>query len=208
MLTLLTSILATALLAQPPDSIVLSGVVVDAAEKPLSDVDVVLWARIPADGTAPTLARTTTDAQGAFRLEIALQPLPGLAPRRFIFAYQPGRSVAVQEVDLTGDEAPAPVRMTLAEPSRRTLTILGPDDRPACGCSCCARSLRIRPQGLFQTPDDRLERLTITSACRWGGNASLFPVGDRSGHAAGDSTWHCPPRSSCSSIVLPAIGSP
>ena len=47
MLTLLTSILATALLAQPPDSIVVSGVVVDAAEKPLSDVDVVLWARFP-----------------------------------------------------------------------------------------------------------------------------------------------------------------
>ena len=63
MLTLLTSILTAVLLAQPPDSIVLSGVVVDAAEKPLSDVDVVLWARILADGTAPTLARTTTDSQ-------------------------------------------------------------------------------------------------------------------------------------------------
>ncbi len=60
MMTVLTSILATALLAQPPDSIVVSGVVVDAAEKPLSDVDVVFWARIPAEGTAPTLARTTT----------------------------------------------------------------------------------------------------------------------------------------------------
>ena len=53
MLTLLTSILATALLAQPPDSIVLSGVVVDAAEKPLSDVDVVLWARIPRRWNGP-----------------------------------------------------------------------------------------------------------------------------------------------------------
>ena len=45
MLTLSTAILATALLAQSPDSIVLSGVVVDAAEKPLSDVEVVLPAR-------------------------------------------------------------------------------------------------------------------------------------------------------------------
>ena len=61
MLTLMTSILAAALLAQSPDSIVLSGVVVDAAGKPVSDVEVVLAARRPPDGSLPTLAHTTTD---------------------------------------------------------------------------------------------------------------------------------------------------
>jgi hypothetical protein len=177
MLMLLASLLATALLAQPPDSIVVSGVVVDAAEKPLSDVDVVIWARIPADGTAPTLARTTTDSRGAFRLEIALQPLPGLGPRRFIFAYQPGRSVAVQEVDLTGDEARAPVRMTLAEPSRRTLTILGPDDRPVAGVRVVPVLCALDRTGLFQTPDDRLERLTISSAGDGVATLPYFPWG-------------------------------
>jgi hypothetical protein len=177
MLTLLTSILATALLAQPPDSIVLSGVVVDAAEKPLTDVDVVVWARIPADGTAPTLARTTTDSRGAFRLQIARQPLPGMGPRRFIFAYQPGRSVAVQEVDLTGDEAPAPVRMTLAEPSRRTVTILGPDDRPVAGARVVPVLCAFEFTRFFQTPDDRLERLTISSAGDGVATVPYFPSG-------------------------------
>src|SRR5580704_16593242 len=156
MFTLRTSILATALFAQSPDSIVFSGVVVDAAEKPLSNVDIVVWARVLADGTAPTLARTTTDSQGAFRLQIARQPLPGMGPRRFILAYQPGRSVAVQEVDPTGDLAPAPVRMTLAEPSRRTLTILGPDDRPVAGVRVAPVLCAFDRAGLFQTPDDRL----------------------------------------------------
>ena len=54
------------------------------------------------------------------------------------------------------------------------------------------------------TDDDRLTRrippqvgtLDDFQRWRWGGNASLLPVGDRSGHAAGDSTWHRPPRSS------------
>ena len=177
MLTLLISILATALLAQPPDSVVCSGVVVDAAEKPLSDVDVVLWARTLADGTAPTLARTTTDSKGAFRLETALQPLPGLAPRRFIFAYKPGRSVAVQEVDLTGDKAPAPVRLTLAEPLRRTLTILGPDDRPVAGVRVAPVLCAFDRTRLFQTPDDRLERLTISSAADGVATLAYFPTG-------------------------------
>ncbi len=177
MLTLLTSILATALLAHPPDSIVCSGVVVDAAEKPLSDVEVVLWARILADGTAPTLARTTTDSHGAFRLESASQPLPGLAPRRFIFAYQPGRSVTVQEVDLTADKAPAPVRMTLAEPLRRTLTILGPDDRPVSGVRVVPVLCAFDRTRLFQTPDDRLERLTISSDPDGVATLPYFPSG-------------------------------
>ncbi len=177
MLTLLTSILAAALLAQPPDSKILSGVVVDATEKPLSDVDVVVWARIPAEGRAPTLARTTTDARGAFRLEIARQPMQGMFPRRFIFAYQPGRSVAVQEFDLTGDEALAPFRMTLAEPTRRTLTILGPDDRPVAGVRVVPFLCAFDRTRLFQTPDDRLERLTISSGADGVATLPYFPLG-------------------------------
>ncbi len=177
MLTLMTSILVTAFLAQPPDSIRISGVVVDAAENPLSNVDVVLWARILADGTAPTLARTTTDAQGAFRLEYARQPLPGMAPRRFIFAYQPGRSVTVQMVNLTDDDAPAPVRLTLAEPLRRTLTILGPDDRPLAGVRLAPVLCEFDQAQLFQTPDDRLERLTVSSGADGVATLHYFPSG-------------------------------
>ena len=63
-LLLITSILTAALLAQSPDSIFVSGVVVDAAGKPLVGVDVVLPVRRPADGSLPTLAQGVTTRKG------------------------------------------------------------------------------------------------------------------------------------------------
>ncbi len=91
MLTLMTAILATALLAQSADSIFLSGIVVEAAGKPLSDVEVVLPARRPLDGPHPTLAHTMTDEKGAFRLEVPRQQFQDIALVPFICAYGPGR---------------------------------------------------------------------------------------------------------------------
>ena len=86
MLTLMTSILAAAMLAQSPNAIVLSGVVVDAGGKPVSGVDVVLPARRRLDGSLPTLAQTTTNVQGeeAFWLAVALMPKSDLARQRGI----------------------------------------------------------------------------------------------------------------------------
>jgi hypothetical protein len=178
MLMLTTSILAATLVAQSPPPILLSGVVADSAGKPLSDVEVVHWARIIADGSASTLARTKTDVQGAFRLEFARQSSQGLGSRQFVWAYRPGRTVAVQEVDLTGDGARAPVRLILAEPLRRTITVLGPDDRQLAG-------VRLAPvffyasdaRYLFQTPDDRLEPLTITTDADGVATLPYFPPG-------------------------------
>jgi hypothetical protein len=177
MLMLTTSILAAALLAQSPPTILLSGVVADSAGKPLSDVEVVLWARILADGSAPTLARTKTNVQGAFRLEVARQSFQGLGPRRFVWAYQPGRTVAVQVVDLTGEGARAPVRLILAEPLRRTMTVLGPDDRPLAGVRLAPVLYASDGRDVFQTPDDRLEPLTITSAADGVATLPYFPPG-------------------------------
>ena len=71
--------LATALFAmQPADVVSLSGVVVDAAGKPVSGAEVALSARIPADGSFPTLARTTTGDGGAFRLAVERKRLTGI----------------------------------------------------------------------------------------------------------------------------------
>ncbi len=175
MLTLMTSVLATALLIQPANSVTFSGVVVDAAGKPLPDVEVVLWARIIPNGTAPTLARTTSNVQGAFRFEAGRQPLPGLAPRRFIFAYPPDRSVAAQVVDLTGAAAPPPIRLTVAEPLRRTLTILGPDDRPLAGVRLAPILCSFDGSALFQMPDDQRDRLMITSGAFGVATFPYFP---------------------------------
>ena len=73
----------------------------------MSDVEVVLAGRRPADGSVPTLARTMTDAQGAFRLEVARQRLQGIGPFRVIWAYRPGRTVAVQRAESHGERSVA-----------------------------------------------------------------------------------------------------
>ena len=80
-----------------------TGVVVDPAGKPVSDVEVVLAGRRLADGSVPTLARTMTDDHGAFRLEVARQRLKGIGPIRVIWAYRPGRTLAMQRTELTGN---------------------------------------------------------------------------------------------------------
>ena len=110
-----TLMIAVALLVQPADSVTVSGVVVDPAGKPVSDVEVVLAGRRLADESVPTLARTKTDTRGAFRLELARQRLQGIGPVRVIWAYRPGRMVAIQAAELTGNDAIPPVRLTLAE---------------------------------------------------------------------------------------------
>ncbi len=193
MLMLMTSILATTLLAQSPDSIFVSGVVVDAAGKPLSDVDVVLPARRPPDGSLPTLAHTMTDEKGAFRLEITRQRFQDIGLVPFIWAYRPGRSVAVRETVITEKAAMPPVRLTLAEPLPRTVTILGPDDRPLAGVRVVPVSYAL--DGGPAVPNSRRSAGTLDDyqRCRWGGHASLFPDDARSVHGAGDRPGHRPP---------------
>jgi hypothetical protein len=177
MLTLMASLFVAALLSQSPDSTSLSGTVVDAAGKPLPDVEVILWARMLATGSAPALAHTTTDAQGLFRFQVARQPLPGLAPQRFFLAIPPGRTVAVGMVNVWNDGAPAPVRLTVAEPLRRTLTVLGPDDRPLAGVRLAPVLCALDETVLFQMPDDRLEQFTITSDAHGVAALPYFPSG-------------------------------
>ncbi len=163
MWTMMIPVVAAALLAQPADPVTVAGVVVDPAGKPVSDVEVVLSARRLTDGSIPTLARSMTDDRGAFRLEVAREPLTGIGPRRWIWAYRPGRSLAVQEAILTGKGPLPPVRMTLAEPLRRTLTILGPDDRPLAAVRLVPVLFAINDRAMFLTPDDWLDRLTVAT---------------------------------------------
>ncbi len=168
MFALCVCLLGGLLTQQAPDPLALTGVVVDRAGKPMSDVDVVLARPNVADGSTPTLARSRTDAQGAFRLEFARPRLSATEPLPVIWAYHPSRSVTAERVDLTADAAPPPLRLTLAEPFKRTLTVLDSDGRPLAG----VRLAPVRITPFLQTPDDWLERLTVVTAAN--GTAALM----------------------------------
>ncbi len=104
-----------------------------------------------------------TDDRGAFRLEFARQSPPGIGTRWLIWAYHPGRSIAVQEADLSGNGAIDPVRLTLAKPFTRTLTILGDDDRPLAGVRLAPVFYTINDRSVYWTPDDQIERLMVVT---------------------------------------------
>ncbi len=136
---------------------------VDPAGKPVSDVEVVLAARKLPEQSVPTLARTTTDAHGAFRLEVARQRLQGIGPIRVIWAYRPGRTIAMQRAELSGNGVLPPVRLTLAEPLKRTVTIRDPEGRPLAGVRLAPLLCGMDGRALYLTPDDWLERLTVAT---------------------------------------------
>jgi hypothetical protein len=158
-----TLILAVAMLVQPADPVSVTGVVVDPSGKPVPDVEVVLAARKVPEESVPTLSRATTDAQGAFRLEFAREKLQGLGPLRVVWAYRPGRAIAMQRAEIPASGAAPTVRLTLAEPVQRTVTIRDPDGRQIGGVRLAPRLFAMNGRAQFLTPDDWQERLTVAT---------------------------------------------
>ena len=171
MFALCVCLLGGLLTQQAPASLVLSGVVVDRAGKPMSDVDVVLARPNVADGSIPTLARSMTDAKGEFRLKFDSPRSSATEPLPVIWARHPSRSVTAQRLNITGNAAPAPLQLTLAEPFKRTLTVLDSEGRPLAG-------VRLAPGFLtsFEIPDDWLERLTVVTAADGTAALAFLPV--------------------------------
>ena len=92
-------------------------------------------------------------------------------PLPVISAYHPSRSVTAQRVDLTGNAAPPPLRLTLDEPFKRTLTVLDSEGRPLAG-------VRLAPlrSTFFDIPDDWLERLTVVTTADGTATIMCLPV--------------------------------
>jgi hypothetical protein len=176
MSALLTSLLAALLAQQTADSLALSGVVVDSAGKPVSHVEVVLAGRILAEGSISALARTRTDDQGAFGLELDRQRLKGIGPIGFLWAYDPGRTVGIQRVELTGTVPLPSVRLTLGEPFKRTLRVLDSEGRPVAGVRLAPVLMSDSQGSVFPSPDDRLERLTVITGADGVATLACLPV--------------------------------
>jgi hypothetical protein len=160
----LTAILAVAaILFQPGDTLAVSGVVVDPAGKPVADAEVVFAGRVPADGSYPTLAQTKTDDHGSFRLEIDQNRLTGMDPVRFLWAYRTGLTVAVQRLALPRTGALPSVRLTLAEPLKRAISLVDSEGKPAAGARVAPVLHACGVMSIAATPEDRLERMTVVS---------------------------------------------
>ena len=112
---------------------VVQAVVLDSQGLGLSGVDVTVTIG-PAglrDSHERGVARGVSDRDGKVRVEITGERLEGRFAGVIIWAYAPGRALArisIPELDVTAP--PRLIRVTLEEPVKRTITVVGPDDRP------------------------------------------------------------------------------
>ena len=124
--------------------------VVDPAGRRLAGVDVAVVARYSRK-SAPNesvLKRTKTNGVERIRMDLARETPDATVYYASVWAYQPGRALDTSSVRITGPAGSPSVQLVLSEPAQRTITVLGPDDRPMPG-------LRLTPhllQGTTRTP--------------------------------------------------------
>jgi hypothetical protein len=138
-----TSIVLAVLVQAAPDARAkteLAGVVVDTQGKPVAGVEVLLSSLHRIGGRNPTLARTTTDAQGRFRHEAPAEGREGAIEIWTLWAHRPGASIAAQAVgSAEGLPRPgSPIKLTLGPAWSVTIEVLDPTGRPVEGA-------RVRP---------------------------------------------------------------
>jgi len=146
--------------------------VVDPQGRRLSEADVaVVVSYVRNSGSTETVVkRSRTDGAGQAQLEIARERPDARAHSAHVWAYRPGHAIAVVSAGsgVSGSFArkasPWVVPLTLQQPAKCTITVVGQDDRPIAG-------LRLTPHMLERTdrrtvptvPDGWREPLTATT---------------------------------------------
>ncbi len=183
-----------ALLAQPADSLTVTGVVVDPAGKPVSDVEIVLAGPEATDRSVPTLARSMTDDRGAFRLVVNPKRLMGIASRSGDLGLHsrpdgrhPTNRARGQRRIAAGPTDPGCPFQTDGDDSRSR--------RPSdCGRTCCPRRLRKQRPRHVRHARRLAGAIDGRDRCRWGGHTFLLFGDDRSHGRARDRSRHRPAR--------------
>jgi hypothetical protein len=145
------------------------------------DVGVSSWYRRGEADPTTNFQRATSDEIGEVEVEIAREGPAGTASVGYVWAYQPGRSVAVASVSLARPgSVPLPVRLTLYKAVELAVTAVGPDNRPIVGLRVAPSTLRLRraPRRSiwFTVPDEWADRLAVTTDAK--GSAMVTCVAD------------------------------
>ena len=162
--------------AKDQGPVVVQAVVLDSQGLGLPGVDVTVTIG-PAglrDSHERGVARGVSDRDGKVRVEITGERLEGRFAGVIIWAYAPGRALArisIPELDVTAP--PRLIRVTLEEPVKRTITVVGPDDRPIEGLRLFPRAFRRNDRSAaMPIPEVLRDRLTVTTDAK--GDATLL----------------------------------
>ena len=156
--------------AANPGPLVVQVEVVDPEGHRLSGAEVVATISYTrgTENADSVLERARSDGQGQVRLEVARERPGAKVQGAFVWAYQPGHAMATTSFSLMNGTSPPTIRLTLDQPVKWTITVVGPDDRPIAGLRLAPRKLRSsvrRPTMSVLTivPDELLEPLTVTT---------------------------------------------
>jgi RNA polymerase sigma factor (sigma-70 family) len=121
-----------------------TGVVVDAAGKPVAGADVWLTTHGISGGGAEVFTRTRSDSQGRFQVTIPgrwFQTTSALRQELGLMAYKRGSQVAVLGFNRTAVPPPSGTRLVLRPPPSATVKILAPDGKAVAGAQVSVASL-------------------------------------------------------------------
>ena len=142
----------------------LSGMVEDAAGRPVAGATVWLGDTVATRQGPEVLATAETDDRGHFRLERA----DDLAGRGGIWsptlwAFKPGSRIAFIEFKRNVPGADEPVRLVLGPPASASVRVVRPDGKPAAGARVRVAQLDFSNFKAPRPPDEMLDRLAATT---------------------------------------------
>jgi hypothetical protein len=160
--------------------VIVEAVIVDSQGRGLQGVDVNVTVAPAGLGEAADGAadRAVSDHDGKIRVEIARERVEGRLTGGIIWAYQPGRGLARASTRGLQVTAPPPVvRVTLEEPVKRTITVVGPDDRPIEGLRLFPRAIRANRFLGTPIPEELRDRLTVVTDAKGEATLPYLPRG-------------------------------
>ncbi len=116
---------------------------VDAQGKPLSGVELGLSVSyLPSSVLeGARMERGTSDDHGQFQMQVVEKGAGKPIVYVELWAYKPGRAVGTTGIRILDKTSPEPMRVVLAEPLKRTITVVGADGKPVVGLTLVPRSL-------------------------------------------------------------------
>ena len=113
----------------------------------------------------PVIERARSDGEGQARLELRRERQGGRLHSGSVWASQAGRAIAATNVSFAQEASPITARLTLDQPAKWTISVIGADDRPIAGLRISPGSFRRtdRRNTVPEVPGEWLEPLTATT---------------------------------------------
>ena len=133
----------------------------------------------PAEGKELDSDRAVSDRDGRIRIEVDRERVAGRRTGVTIWAYKAGRAlVRGPTVAFAGPTSPLMTKVVIEEPVKRTIRVVGPDEKPIKGLRLFPRSLVARNSNFPRhIPEPLRVRLTVSTDAKGEATLPYMPAG-------------------------------